>query len=140
VGAGALVAVLNGDMIGRNHPDSAALLGAVPPHRNSAQLVAMARAANAAVGHFAIDTTWDDPVHPEFWYFRSDHLPYARVGIPAIFFSTMLHPEYHTPQDEASRIDYSKLTRMAQWMYATGWAVANAPERPAVDSGFRLER
>lgn len=140
VGAGALVAVLNGDMIGRNHPDSAALLGAVPPHRNSAQLVAMARAANAAVGHFAIDTTWDDPVHPEFWYFRSDHLPYARVGIPAIFFSTMLHPEYHTPQDEASRIDYSKLTRMAQWMFATGWAVANAPERPAVDSGFRLER
>ncbi|HEU4648607.1 MAG TPA: M28 family peptidase, partial [Gemmatimonadales bacterium] len=140
VDRGALVAVLNGDMIGRNHPDSAALLGAVPPHRNSTQLVAMARAANAAVSRFAIDTSWDDPKHAEFWYFRSDHLPYARVGIPAIFFTTLLHPEYHTPQDEASRIDYAKLARMAQWMYATGWAVANAPERPAVDSGFRLER
>jgi hypothetical protein len=32
--------------------------------------------------------------------------------------------------DEASRIDYSGLARMARWMYATGWAVACAPERP----------
>ena len=37
-----IVAVLNGDMIGRNHPDSASLLGAQPPHRNSSDLVAMA--------------------------------------------------------------------------------------------------
>jgi hypothetical protein len=25
-------------------------------------------------------------------------------------------------------------------MYATGWAVANAAERPALDPGFQLER
>jgi len=43
-----IVAVLNGDMIGRNHPDSAALLGAQPPHRGSAELVATALKANAA--------------------------------------------------------------------------------------------
>ncbi|MEJ7813208.1 MAG: M28 family peptidase, partial [Gemmatimonadaceae bacterium] len=35
-----VVAVLNGDMIGRNHPDSASLLGSQPPHRNSSDLVA----------------------------------------------------------------------------------------------------
>jgi hypothetical protein len=29
---------------------------------------------------------------------------------------------------------------MARWMYLTGWYVANAPRRPAVDAGFRLER
>jgi hypothetical protein len=40
---GSLVAVLNGDMMGRNHPDTAALLGSVPPHRNSTALVEMAR-------------------------------------------------------------------------------------------------
>jgi hypothetical protein len=136
----ALVAVLNGDMIGRNHPDSAALLGATGRHRNSAALVAMARAANAAVTRFTIDTTWDDPAHPEFWYFRSDHLPYARAGVPAIYFTTMLHPDYHTPRDDAEHIDYAKLARMARWMYATGWAVANAATRPALDPGFALER
>ncbi len=137
---GALVAVLNGDMIGRNRPDSAALLGAVPPHRNSTRLVEMAMDANRRFARFALDTTWDDPAHPEFWYFRSDHLPYARAGIPAIFFTTLLHPDYHTPRDEAERIDYAKLARMTRWMYATGWAVANVPARPGVDPGFELER
>jgi len=135
-----IVAVLNGDMVGRNAPGRAALLGVVPPHRNSAALVAMALAANRRVGHFALDSTWDAPTHPEGWYFRSDHLPYARAGIPSIFFTTLLHPDYHTPRDEAARIDYAKLTRMTRWMYATGWAVANTRTRPAVDAGFRLER
>lgn len=135
-----IVAVLNGDMIGRNNPDRAALLGAQPPHRNSTALVDAALAANARVTHFALDTTWDRPTHPEFWYYRSDHLPYARAGIPAIFFTTLLHPDYHTPRDEASRIDVPKLARMAAWMYATGWTVATMPARPAVDPGFRLER
>jgi hypothetical protein len=135
-----IVAVLNGDMIGRNNPDSAALLGVQPPHRNSTQLVQMALDANARVTHFALDSTWDRPTHPEGWYFRSDHLPYARAGIPSIFFTTLLHPDYHTPRDEASRIDIAKLGRMTDWMYATGWAVATAPSRPALDPGFRLER
>jgi peptidase M28-like protein len=138
---GALVAVLNGDMIGRNRADSAALLGVQPPHRNSRALVQMALDANRRFTSFALDSTWDRPTHPEFWYFRSDHLPYARAGIPAIFFTTLLHPDYHTPRDESQRIDYAKLVRMTRWMYATGWMVANAADRPRVDDpAFRLER
>jgi hypothetical protein len=135
-----IVAVLNADMIGRNAPDSAALLGVEPPHRNSMALVRMALEANRRFTSFALDTTWDRPTHPEGWYFRSDHLPYARTGIPAIMFTTLLHPDYHTPRDEAQRIDYAKLTRMTRWMYATGWMVASTPERPAVDPDFKLER
>jgi hypothetical protein len=135
-----IVAVLNGDMIGRNHPDSASLLGSQPPHRNSGDLVAMALRANALTGRFALDSLWDRPTHPEGWYFRSDHLPYARVGVPALMYTTNLHEDYHTPRDDPQRIDYAKLTRMAQWMYLTGWFVANAPERPRRDPGARLER
>lgn len=37
---------------------------------------------------------WDRPTHPEGWYFRSDHVPYAERGVPALFFSTNLHPHY----------------------------------------------
>ena len=135
-----IVAVLNGDMIGRNNPDSAALLGTQPPHRNSTQLAQMALAANDRVTHFAIDSTWDRPTHREGWYFRSDHLPYACMRVPALFFSTLLHPDYHTPRDEPQRIDIAKLGKMTRWMYASGWAVANAPSRPAVDPAFKLER
>jgi Zn-dependent M28 family amino/carboxypeptidase len=133
-----IVAVLNGDMLGRNHPDTAALLGSQPPHRNSAALVDMAIAANRATSRFVIDSLWDRPAHPEGWYFRSDHVPYAERNVPALFFSTNLHQDYHTPRDEPKTIDYAKLTRMARWMYMTGWIAANANERPAIDPGFVL--
>ena len=135
-----VIAVLNGDMIGRNHPDSASLLGIQPPHRNSSDLVAHALRANALTGKFVLDSLWDRPTHPEGWYFRSDHVPYARMGIPSVMYTTNLHDDYHTPRDVPSRIDYAKLTRMAQWIYLTGWFVANAPERPKTDADFKLER
>jgi hypothetical protein len=133
-----IAALLNGDMIGRNDPDTAALLGSQPPHRNSAALVQMAIEANQATSRFVIDSSWDRPSHPEGWYFRSDHVPYAERRVPALFFTTNLHSDYHTPRDEPERIDYEKLTRMTRWMYMTGWIAANAAERPAVDSGFVL--
>ncbi len=140
VSKSAIVAVLNGDMIGRNTPDSAALLGVQLPHRNSQDLVNMALEANNEGPKFKLDTLWDKPQHPEGWYFRSDHLPYARAGIPAIFYTTLLHPDYHTPLDQPERIDVSKLTRMTEWMYRTGWKVANTTKRPGVEAGFKLER
>lgn len=135
-----IVAVLNGDMIGRNHRDSAAILGMQPPHRTSQELVNMALAANSEGPNFKLDTAWDKPAHVEGWFFRSDHLPYARLGIPSLMYTTLLHPDYHTPQDNAGNIDYDKLTRMAEWMYRTGWKVAQAPKRPARDAHFKLER
>ena len=128
-----IVAVLNGDMTGRNHPDTAALLGSQPPNRNSPALVAMALDANARVARFVIDSSWDRPTHPEGFFRRSDHWPYARdAGLPVVYFSSLLHADYHTPRDDPDRIDYAKLARVARWMYATGWTVGNAEERPGV--------
>lgn len=135
-----IVAVLNGDMIGRNHPDTAGLLGSQPPHRNSMELVRMALAANAATGKFVIDSSWDRPDHYEGFYFRSDHAPYARRRVPAVYWTAMLHEDYHTARDVPERIDYGKLTRMARWMYLTGWYAANAAQRPRIDANFQLER
>jgi len=121
-----IVAVLNGDMIGRNHPDTAALLGSQPPNRNAPDLVQMALAANAKVSRFVVDSSWDRPGHPENFFRRSDHWPYARHDVPVVYFSALLHGDYHTPRDDPDAIDYGKLTRMARWMYATGWAAASA--------------
>jgi hypothetical protein len=133
VSKASIVAVLNADMIGRNAPDSAALLGSTAPHRNSTQLVDMAMSANAALSKFKIDVSWDDAKHPEGWYFRSDHLPYAEAGIPAIFFTSLLHAEYHTPKDEPKLIDITKLSKISKWMYATGWLVSETSLKPALD-------
>ena len=135
-----IVAVLNGDMIGRNHIDSAAVLGTQIPHRNSDDLAKMVNDANNEGPKFKLDTTYDKVTHLEGWYFRSDHLPYARLGIPAIMYTSLLHDDYHTPLDNAENINYPKLKKMADWMYRTGYKVANAAKRPNANKNFKLER
>lgn len=135
-----IVAVLNGDMIGRNSVEEAALLGGNAPHKNSDELVKMAEEANNEGTKFRYLKDWDSPEHAEYFYFRSDHLPYARIGIPAIFFTSVLHSQYHTPQDESQNIDYKKLYKMTEWMYRTSWKVANTKERPKIVENWKLER
>ncbi|NJD20977.1 MAG: M28 family peptidase [Gemmatimonadetes bacterium] len=137
---GSIAAVLNADMLARNAPDSAALLGMLPPHRNSTPLVEMALAANRDVSEFQLDTLWDQPSHPEGFYFRSDHAPYAQRRIPSLFYTSLLHADYHTARDEPETLDYGKLLRFTRWMYATGWSVAQADARPTVDEGWEYRR
>ena len=135
-----IVAVLNGDMIGRNNVNQAALLGSSSPHENSSDLVAIAKKANDEGPKFDLDKLWDRPEHPEYFYFRSDHLPYARKGIPSVFFTSVLHSQYHTPMDEAENIDYVKLRKMTEWMYRTGWILSNDATRPKTLPDVKLER
>ncbi|MCC9071936.1 M28 family peptidase [Flavobacterium sp. F-65] len=135
-----IVAVLNGDMIGRNNVNQAALLGSSSPHENSSDLVSIAKRANDEGPKFELDKLWDRPEHPEYFYFRSDHLPYARKGIPAVFFTSVLHSEYHTPMDESEKIDYVKLRKMTEWMYRTGWILSNDANRPKTLPNVQLER
>lgn len=135
-----IVAVLNGDMIGRNNLDEAALLGGTSPHKNSDDLVRMAEEANNESTKFKYLREWDLPEHPEYFYFRSDHVPYAKLGIPSVFFTSVLHHQYHQPQDESENINYKKLYKMTEWMYRTSWKVANEPERPKLLPNVKFER
>jgi Zn-dependent M28 family amino/carboxypeptidase len=135
-----IIAVLNGDMIGRNDVNQAALLGSSAPHENSSDLVAIAKKANDEGPKFELDKLWDRPEHPEYFFFRSDHLPYVRKGIPAVFFTSVLHSQYHTPMDESENIDYVKLHKMTEWMYRTGWILSNNPDRPKLLPNVKFER
>jgi len=135
-----IVGVLNGDMIGRNDINQAALLGSTSPHENSSDLVNIAKKANDEGPKFDLDKLWDKPEHPEYFFFRSDHLPYARKGIPSIFFTSVLHSQYHTPMDESENIDFLKLHKMTEWIYRTGWILANDPERPKLLPNVVFER
>lgn len=100
----------------------------------------MAEEANNESTRFKYLKDWDSPSHAEYFYFRSDHLPYAKIGIPAVFFTSVLHDQYHTPQDESENINYKKLYKMTEWMYRTSWKVANETERPKIIPNFTLER
>ncbi len=65
---------------------------------------------------------------------RSDHWPFLQRGVPAIWFHTGLHPDYHTPDDRPETVNYEKLERVARLAYRTAWVVADQPERPGLAS------
>jgi Zn-dependent M28 family amino/carboxypeptidase len=46
------------------------------------------------------------------WASASDHAPFARAGIPFLFFGVDSHKDYHTPQDDWQRINPAYLQRM----------------------------
>ena len=64
---------------------------------------------------------------------RSDHWPFLESGVPAVWFHTGLHPDYHTPFDDPDRIEYGKMTRIVQLVHQTSWAAANG------EAAFRVE-
>ena len=127
-----IVAQLNADMIGRNGDDSLYIVGpGAAPNGQSAVLGAMVDSVNTATARpFTFDREWDTTTHPERIYYRSDHYNYARKGIPIVFFTTGLHPQYHQVTDEPALINYDKMARIGQLIYRTGLAVGNRTTRP----------
>lgn len=127
-----IFAQLNADMIGRNNPDSLHIVGpSAAPNGQSQVLGTVVDSVNAAMSRpFIFDRAFDSPTHPEQIYFRSDHYNYARRGVPVLFFTTGLHEDYHKVSDEADKIDYEKLARVANLMYRTGEAVTRRSARP----------
>ncbi|MBL8295961.1 MAG: M28 family peptidase [Bryobacterales bacterium] len=61
---------------------------------------------------------------------RSDHWVFLNQGIPALFFHTGLHPDYHTQYDRPERIDYAKMERVARLVHQLAWNLAQSDSRP----------
>jgi hypothetical protein len=81
-----------------------------------------------------LDYEMNDPADPDSIYTRSDHYSYAAKGIPIIFYTTGLHPDYHRLTDEVSKIEFPKLAHISQLVYSTGMTVANLDHAPARDN------
>jgi hypothetical protein len=140
-----ILAQLNVDMIGRNRDDKASEANTaylVGSDRISSELDAISRAANDALPQpLALSYELNDPSDSEQLYYRSDHYSYAAKGIPVIFFTTGLHPDYHMNTDEVDRIDFEKMTRVAQLIYETGRRLADLDHYPLRDhKGARAVR
>jgi hypothetical protein len=132
-----IVAQLNIDMVGRNRDNKTTesnTLYLVGSDRISTELDQIAQAANLGSQRpLHLDYEFNDPADPEQLYTRSDHYSYAARGIPVIFFTTGLHPDYHANTDEVSKIDFDKLSRVGEFIYATGWRLATLDHAPARD-------
>ena len=124
-----IVTQLNIDMVGRNRDDRPGewqTVYLVGSDRISSELDAVTRAANSALPKpLTLNYEFNDPSDPEQLYFRSDHYSYAAKGIPVIFFTSGLHPDYHMNTDEVSKIEFDKMARITALVYETSWRVAN---------------
>lgn len=132
------MANLNMDMIGRNRDDKAEEENSVylvGSDRISSELHNISIAANAALARpLKLDYEMNDPTDLEQVYYRSDHYSYAAKGIPVIFYTTGLHPDYHVNTDSIEKINFEKMARIGQLVYETGRRVANLDHAPARDN------
>lgn len=133
-----MVADLNMDMVGRNRDDKAEEANSVylvGSDRISTELHNITVDANASLAKpLKLDFEMNDPTDLEQVYYRSDHYSYAAKGIPIVFFTTGLHPDYHVNTDSVEKINFEKMARIGQLVYETGRRVANLDHAPVRDN------
>lgn len=118
-------AELNMDMISRNDPNSIYLIGS---NQLSSELDAAIHRVNEKHIKMILDYTYEDPGHPDRFFFRSDHYPYIRYGIPAVWFFCGTTEDYHQETDEESKADYKKMQKVTRFVYLTAMEIANRSE------------
>jgi hypothetical protein len=131
-------AELNIDMIGRNrdnNPSQADTLYVIGADRISTDLHNLLVETNRRADRpLTLDYEFNDAADPNSFYTRSDHYSYASKGIPIAFFFTGEHPDYHANTDSVEKILFPKLVRIAQFIYQSGFAIANSDRTLARDN------
>jgi hypothetical protein len=140
------VAVLNMDMVGRNEEvpigEPARFRGlevqTAASNANATNVLGYSRApelyqaierANREIG-LELKPRYDNNTSQLLR--RSDHWPFLQRGVPAVWFHTGLHPDYHRVTDIPEKIEYGKMEKIARLVYQTSWDLANQDSRPRV--------
>lgn len=133
-----IVAQVNMDMVGRNRDNKAEeanTVYVVGSDRISTEFHNITVDANAALAKpLKLDYEMNDPTDLEQIYYRSDHYSYAIKGVPIVFLTTGLHPDYHANTDSVEKINFEKMTRIGQYAYEIGMRTANLDHPPARDN------
>jgi len=74
--------------------------------------------------------------HPLQLFSRSDHFSFVKKDIPAVFFTSGLHSDYHTPGDVVQKINFEKMELIAEAMFDIGLTLANRETRVVVDNPY----
>ena len=121
---------LNIDMIGRTESgrttaDSANYVYVIGDNRLSSDLRPVSESVNAKRSQLNLDYKYNAPDDPQRIYYRSDHYNFAKKGVPVMFYFGGLHNDYHRPSDTPDKINYSLLSKRAQFIFYTAWEIAN---------------
>ena len=125
-----ITANLNLDMITRNDPNGIYLIGS---NKISSELDKSFKDVNAASVKLTLDYKYEDPGEPNRFFFRSDHYPYMRYGIPGVWIFCGTTPDYHTERDVEERVDYAKMEKVTRLTYLVAMDVGNRPALLALD-------
>ncbi len=122
---------LNIDMVGRidrEHRKAHDYLYLVGSDRISKDLHNLSEKINQSTLNLQFDYKYNSPSDPLSLYTRSDHFNFAVHGIPVIFYTSGLHPDYHESTDDLEKIDFDVLQKRAQLIFHTAWEIANREE------------
>ncbi|HEV2690481.1 MAG TPA: M28 family peptidase [Bryobacteraceae bacterium] len=133
-------AVINFDMIGRNETPSEQTKGLIEiaaDTSNELNLVgaryspdyrAVVEQANRGVG-LKLNYKWDDEAALNV-FFRSDQFPFVLRDIPAMWWFTGFHPDYHQVTDTVEKINFTKMEKIVRLAYLAGWSFADGATVP----------
>ncbi|HXP66322.1 MAG TPA: M20/M25/M40 family metallo-hydrolase [Steroidobacteraceae bacterium] len=133
-------AMINFDMIGRDEAKSEQTDGLIEVPANTSNRLNLIGAAyspdfksTVVTANRAIGLDLDDRFDHENalnTFFRSDQFPFVLHDIPAFWFFTGFHPDYHHTTDTADKIDYPKMLKILQLSYLSAWQFANQAGYP----------
>jgi hypothetical protein len=127
---------LNIDMIGRvdsMHANAPPYVYIIGSDRLSTDLHLINEEANQTWTKLDLDYTFNAPEDPNKFYYRSDHYNFARKGVPAIFYFSGVHEDYHQPGDEVDKIMFDLLHQRTLLVFHAAWSLANRDQRIVVD-------
>ena len=136
-----VVTQINIDMIGRGRaedlpgggPDYVGVVGSSFDSRDLGE--AVTKVNKARLKPLDLDYRYDTTLTWSGYnnlYARSDHINYARQGVPIAFFFTGLHGDYHQLSDEPEFIDYPHYSKITSYLKDLTVEVANGP-RPRMN-------
>ena len=131
-------AQINFDMIGRNEAadprvqteissDTSNELGLIGTHY-SPDYRAVVERANELVG-LKLTYKWDRDSFNQV-LFRSDQYPFLLRDIPAVWWFTGFHPDYHQFTDTVEKINFPKMTKILKLAYLSGFEFADEQNTP----------
>jgi hypothetical protein len=133
-------AVINFDMIGRNEAPSTQTNGLIeiaPDTSNEVNIIGTKyspdyRATVVKSNEYAglhLNYKWDEDTVLSV-LFRSDQYPFLMHDIPAMWWFTGFHPDYHQTTDTADKINYIKMEKILKLAYISGFDFADAKNPP----------
>ena len=133
-------AMINFDMIGRNEtasPQTDGLIEIPKDTTNRLNLIGalyspdydrVVKQENRMVG-LTLDDRFDHESALNV-FFRSDQFPFVLHDIPAFWFFTGFHPDYHHTTDTVEKINFVKMRKILELAYLTAWRFGSDTETP----------